>query len=413
MLTSSLHLPFLISLHLRRHCACESTPLMDFRGKLTVNPMNSVSNRKFLIDFIITSYLGPDVKFHSPCSAIQRLMTESPPYTSSDLGPSYVSISFLERLYYYLLRNAPSNLVLDLNMFYLYLKGRLILPGTDFTQDTVQFTSFFPFDLHRQIWYPDNFKVIKGIVLIDDPFTSCMKREDLNRFMSLTGVSTLKLNLSECIGFQLGCPCLNRMIDLNKLLNRNKRLENIPNGGWQSSKYQQEHKRKYVDDTLPPATNFPNVLPTKHNAEVGPSGNTYKPKRPTLMPLLSLPDFVNSSFILKGTAKKGLIGPSVGVVDIGIGKKAYLFRASLPGVYRDDNQFSCDVESDGRVQIKGVLTGGRTIMKHSRIFQMLTQRLCPSGPFTLSFSLPGPVDPRLFTPLFRTDGIFEGVIIKH
>lgn len=75
-------------------------------------------------------------------------------------------------------------------------------------------------------------------------------------------------------------------------------------------------------------------------------------------------------------------------------------------------QFSCDIESDGRVQIKGLLSGGKTITKQSRVFQMKTRQLCSPGPFTLLFSLPGPVDPRLFAPNFGPDGIFEGVVIK-
>jgi len=76
------------------------------------------------------------------------------------------------------------------------------------------------------------------------------------------------------------------------------------------------------------------------------------------------------------------------------------------------DQFSCDIESDGKVEIRGLLSGGRTIARQSRLFQMKTQQLCSPGPFTISFSLPGPVDPRLFAPNFRSDGIFEGVVIK-
>lgn len=75
-------------------------------------------------------------------------------------------------------------------------------------------------------------------------------------------------------------------------------------------------------------------------------------------------------------------------------------------------QFSCDIESDGRVHIRGLLAGGRTITKQSRVFEMKILKLCSPGPFTVSFSLPGPVDPRLFAPNFRSDGIFEGVVIK-
>ncbi|KAH1051891.1 hypothetical protein AAZX31_08G183000 [Glycine max] len=393
---------------------------MDLRGNLnykrsslTVKPVSS--DRKFLIDFIVTTYLGPDVKSHNPrCSVIRRLIAGSPPYISSDLGPSYVSVSFLERLYYYLLRDASPDLVLDINMFHMYLKGKLVLPTSDFiTQEySQQFTSFFPLDLHQQIWYPDSFRVVKGVVLVDDPSTSCIKEEDLNRFRSLTGVRTFKLNLSECQCFQLDCRSSKEGGD-NCM---NKMPETFPNGGCQSEKLQQERKRKYIDGT-PLKPKFPNVLPTKHNAKVEPSKKKCKSDGPTFMPLISIPDIGDcngdSSLILKGTARRGPFGPSVGVVDIGISKVAYLFRVSLPGVKKDFSQFSCDIESDGRVQIRGVLTGGSTITKQSRVFQMKIRQLCSPGPFTLSFSLPGPVDPRLFAPNFRPDGIFEGVVIKQ
>lgn len=76
-------------------------------------------------------------------------------------------------------------------------------------------------------------------------------------------------------------------------------------------------------------------------------------------------------------------------------------------------KFSCEIESAGNVHVRGLTTGGKTIRKPSRVFEMKFQQLCPPGPFTLSFTLPGPVDPRLFAPNFRSDGIFEGVIIKH
>lgn len=76
-------------------------------------------------------------------------------------------------------------------------------------------------------------------------------------------------------------------------------------------------------------------------------------------------------------------------------------------------QFSCEVESNGKVHLRGITSGGRTIKKRCRVFEMEFQQLCPPGPFTLSFSLPGPVDPRLFAPNFRSDGIFEAVILKQ
>ncbi|WJX73406.1 hypothetical protein P8452_57193 [Trifolium repens] len=483
---------------------------------------------------MFTTYLGPDVKSDNPrCSSLQRLITGLPPYNFNDLGSSYVTISLLEKLYYYLLKNAVPELILDLNMFHMYLKGKLDLPGSEFLEGSQQFTSIFPLDLHRQIWYPDSFRIVKGVVLIDDPVvSSCVKEEDLNRFRSLTGVGSLKLDLSECLRFRIhpqlskesdsgcvnklletrpneGCKesdsdcvnklletrpnegfkesdsdcvnklskesdsdCVNKLLEtrpnegfkesdsdcvnklskesdsdcVNKLLETrpnegfkesdsdcvnklskesdsdcvNKLLESSPNEGCQSGKFREECKRKYDDDVVvdddddtPLISEFPHTA----TANGDPSFNKMcESDGPSMMPLLSIPDIddsvQDSSVVLTGTANRGLLGPSVGVVDIGISKAAYLFRVSLPGVKREYNQFSCDIESDGKVEIKGLLSGGRTIEKQSRIFQMKTQQLCSPGPFTLSFSLPGPVDPRLFAPNFRSDGIFEGVVIK-
>ncbi|BAT86789.1 Increased DNA methylation 3 [Vigna angularis] len=370
----------------------------------SVKPVATDSDRKFLIEFIVTTYLGPDVKSDDPrCSFIQRRMAGSPQYTLSDLGSSYVTIAFLERLYYYVLRHSPLEHILDLNMFHMYLKGKLVLPSTDFIQNSKQFTSFFPLDLHEQKWYPYSFRIIKGIVLIDDPSTECIKEEDLNRFKSLTGASTLEVNLSECLESEGGHNF------------KNKRQEIIQNMECQSESSQEGHKRKHIADTqsvLGP------VFPTKHNVKVNPSNNTCKSNVSTFMPLLSVPDTAvgnqDCSLVLTGTARKGIFGPSVGIVDIGIGEVAYLFRVSLAGVQKNfAGTFSCDVQSNGRVMIKGVVTGGKIIRKQARVFEMKIQKLCPPGPFTLSFSLPGPVDPRLFVANFRADGLLEGIAIKQ
>nr|XP_016463298.1 PREDICTED: increased DNA methylation 3-like [Nicotiana tabacum] len=140
--------------------------------------------------------------------------------------------------------------------------------------------------------------------------------------------------------------------------------------------------------------------------------------RPYMMSLLPLPNLeeCNSGvpIVLTGTACKGATGPPVGVVDIGVSEAAYYFRIALPGVKKDPGEFSCEIENDGKVLIRGLTsTGGRTVSKYSRVFDMKIQQQCSSGPFTLSFSLPGPVDPRLFSPNFRSDGIFEAVVVKY
>lgn len=43
---------------------------------------------------------------------------------------------------------------------------------------------------------------------------------------------------------------------------------------------------------------------------------------------------------------------------------------------------------------------------------MQSQYLCPPGPFTVSFQLPGPVEPNQFTGTFGSDGILEGIVMK-
>ncbi|CAA7043521.1 unnamed protein product [Microthlaspi erraticum] len=43
---------------------------------------------------------------------------------------------------------------------------------------------------------------------------------------------------------------------------------------------------------------------------------------------------------------------------------------------------------------------------------MQVQQSCPPGPFSIRFSLPGPVDPRLFSPRFQPCGLLEVVVVK-
>ncbi|KAJ8538217.1 hypothetical protein K7X08_014757 [Anisodus acutangulus] len=135
---------------------------------------------------------------------------------------------------------------------------------------------------------------------------------------------------------------------------------------------------------------------------------------PCMMSLVPLPSLeeCNSGdpVILTGTACKGTTGPPVGVVDIGVSSSAYYFRIALPGVKKDPGEFNCEIEKFGKVLIRGVTsTGGRTVSRYSRVFNMKIQQQCPSGAFTVSFSLPGPVDPTLFSPNFRARDKFLGV----
>ncbi|XP_077249365.1 uncharacterized protein LOC143888859 [Tasmannia lanceolata] len=123
------------------------------------------------------------------------------------------------------------------------------------------------------------------------------------------------------------------------------------------------------------------------------------------------------SIVLTGAAKMGRPGPPVGLVNIGISKYAYLFQVALPGVSKDQSQFSCEVRSDGKVELRGWTPTGERVLRRdvsgeTQVFGMKTQHLCESGPFKVSFILPGPVDVRLFKADYYVDGIFHAIVMK-
>lgn len=69
-------------------------------------------------------------------------------------------------------------------------------------------------------------------------------------------------------------------------------------------------------------------------------------------------------------------------MDFGECDDSYVFRVSLPGVVRDESEFSCEVESDGKVVIKGVTaTGEETVNRYSQEFEMQTQETLSTWQF--------------------------------
>ncbi|KAJ6359814.1 hypothetical protein OIU77_003924 [Salix suchowensis] len=147
-------------------------------------------------------------------------------------------------------------------------------------------------------------------------------------------------------------------------------------------------------------------------AEAG-SSMVFFPSQTTQKELDDIMDSARNGIGLAGSAAVGNVGPIVGAMDIGESDDAYLFRVSLPGVSRDEN-FSCDIDPDGTVFIKGVTTTGEnTVCKHSQIFRMQTRNLCPPGHFSITFQLPGPVDHQQFKGNFGIDGMLEGIVKKR
>ncbi|XP_057423985.1 increased DNA methylation 2-like [Lotus japonicus] len=147
--------------------------------------------------------------------------------------------------------------------------------------------------------------------------------------------------------------------------------------------------------------------------KVGPA-MLFLPSRPTENEWSDIVAATKNGFGLTGSAAMGRAGPIIGLVDIGECEDSYLFRMSLPGVKRDEREFSCEVDTDGKVLISGATTTGeKTVSRYSQVFDMQTQNLCPPGPFSITFQLPGPVDPHQFSGNFGTDGILEGIVMKR
>ncbi|KAK3206342.1 hypothetical protein Dsin_020388 [Dipteronia sinensis] len=114
-----------------------------------------------------------------------------------------------------------------------------------------------------------------------------------------------------------------------------------------------------------------------------------------------------------GTPKElALAMPPMGLVGIGVSEEAFIFRVSLLGIQNTRRYLRCKIRLDGTVHIKGVVVTTDAAMKYSSIrHQMIFWQLSP-GPFTVTFTLPGHVDPHLAKLVYRPDGILEVVVMK-
>lgn len=298
--------------------------------------ISSFRDQLFLLNSIMGTYLGPDVLDYPRSSAFERKANDSPPYLSTDLGPSYISVAMLENLYYYVLRNAHPSLVLKPNMLHKYLKGSLCLPNSKQAEETLQFTSFFPLDLHEQIWYPASFRVVKGVVFIDDPMTSDLDERDLQKFKSLCYMGSFKIDKKEFINFEHDHQDGDSG-DQNCLDNGSETITghgiNGNHNPFEGS--QQKFKRRWDVVTM-----------GKQCCSDGDLKRTCVSDEPAMMSVLSIRDMEkcisesDASIVISGTAGRGKAGPPVGVVDVGVGKVAYYFRVALPGVRKDYCMFS-------------------------------------------------------------------------
>ncbi|KAG9160886.1 hypothetical protein Leryth_008702 [Lithospermum erythrorhizon] len=153
--------------------------------------------------------------------------------------------------------------------------------------------------------------------------------------------------------------------------------------------------------------------PTSRDMGSAEQGALFLPARPSEEEWSNIAAATKNGVALTGSAATVHVGPVLGLLDIGECDDSFLFHVSLPGVKRDEKEFSCEVERDGTVLIRGITEGGESrVHRFSQVFEMQSQNLCPSGPFSMSFKLPGPVDPHQFSGNFGNDGILEGIVMK-
>ncbi|XVF84433.1 hypothetical protein PTKIN_Ptkin17bG0036500 [Pterospermum kingtungense] len=129
--------------------------------------------------------------------------------------------------------------------------------------------------------------------------------------------------------------------------------------------------------------------------------------------LIDIMNATRNGVLSTGAVLTGTMGPRTGTVDIGEYADSYYFRVILAGVSSDERDFSCDIEPNGTVLIKGILkTGEKIVCRNYEMFHMLTQNVGHPGPFTISFQLPGLVYPQQVISNLA-DGILEVSVKKR
>ncbi|XVE89709.1 hypothetical protein DITRI_Ditri20bG0017600 [Diplodiscus trichospermus] len=402
---------------------------MELRSNKIPSALMPNEDQRFLLYFIFGTYFGPDLKGEK-ChkSILQRKAEGLQQYTSDELAGSYIETVQAERIYYYVLRKAKKSVVVNSPLLDQFFKGNLPTPPSDEPATIYpQFPDLFPLELHPHSQLKNRYNVIENIVFIHNPEISYIRIEDIARFARLTGLQYFFLDrdAARLLGSFDSAELYNVSVqevksagDLSHIgcsLGSQKTIGVQDDLGCEDQRFRIPPPIKSTLSTDAALTCEAPVL-TKdeiYSAKKDGAAMIFFPSPPTKEELANIAAATKSGAALTGSSAMGQVGPIVGLRDIGECEDAYLFRVSLPGVKRDESEFSCEVESDGKVLIRGVTTTGeRTVYRFSQKFEMLSQNLCPPGHFSISFQLPGPVDPQQFSGNFGTDGILEGIVMK-
>lgn len=389
----------------------------------------------FLLYFIMGTYFGPDLKEEeTQKSVFQRRAEGLPPYTPEKLAGSCMKTVEVERVYYYVLRKADPSVVLKLPWLQQFFHGNLSTSTRTPTLPFPQFDDLFPPNLHPHSMFKGQYEAINNIVFISDPNTLYIGPEYLERFKRLTRLEDVFLDRDDARRHTTVDGKVLYNIDVREIEYHKELIRPTTSSGGHEEETPPlssllKHKGSLPTNGVPYSDTPPirSVVVTNNGgfsdcvstgmkssdlAELG-SDMIFLPSHPTREEWINIVNATKSGFALTGSATMGHIGPNIGSIDIGECEDSYLFRVSLPGVKRDEREFSCEVEDDGKVSVRGAtVTGEKTVCRFDQIFEMQSQKLCPPGHFSVSFKLPGPVDPQQFSGNFGTDGILEGIVMK-
>ncbi|KAL5705964.1 hypothetical protein ACHQM5_024185 [Ranunculus cassubicifolius] len=356
----------------------------------------SAGDQRFLLNFISGNYLGADVIFDlTERTILQRRAACLPDYEAAAVGRSVVTLKELECLYFYILKDVPSCASLKEHHLQQYFNNKLYNPNG--LEDTNQFHFFFPPEHHKQEKRGRNSKMFKGIMIITDPDVSYIQPDDLQRFMSLTGRTEVKISTED---FEEYSKQRKEEREEKKRKRRQESEKKGPSG-----------KKARLTD---PIEAVPlSQVPLSLRYPGFPDGTETVPSTMTLISTSEVEsDNAELSVVYSGTFRDTKDGPPAGIVDVGASNTAYLFRVSLPGVTTSNN-ISCEVERCGRVTVEGFSHTGETdIFRGPHLFRMKTQNLPREGKFKVSFNLPGRVENRSFLCNI-SDGILEAIVGKE
>ncbi|XP_057757646.1 increased DNA methylation 2-like [Arachis stenosperma] len=388
-------------------------------------------DQSFLLYFIMATYFGPDIEGQSPRkSVLQRIAEGLPPYTYDELTGSFMKRVKLERVYYYVLRKADKSLIVTLPFLRRFFEGNISDQGQDGALNYPEFLDLFPLELHPQCRFKSRNKIIENIVFINNPEIFQINPEEIERFKRLSRLEDLYVDI-DAAGLH---ATLGDNVPYNMSVGKSEPNGNMPAIPSCSSSQKERSSDEFSEFQDPmqhvhvvaPISSVPysgtNLmysymapLQPEHDTDadkIGPA-MLFLPSHPTQKEWSDIVAATKNGFALTGSAVTGQVGPIIGLMDIGECEDSYLFRVSLPGVKREEREFSCEVDSDGKVLIRGVTTTGeKTVARYNQVFEMQTHNLCPPGHFSIAFRLPGPVDPHQFSGNFGTDGILEGIVMK-